>query len=300
VSRREEVAPRWRAALPARGLRELGALLDEAADVRRFAGRWELLSKSGLGGRRRWRWSLENRLENGRAGNRDDPSAAGAAVVYVKRYGSTPLTEQWDRIWRQCPGHSRAYWEYVQSQRLAAARIGAPVAVAFVEEMFGAFERRSAVLLERAAGDGLDRVWRDLCARDAPLTRGIARHDLAVRLARFVAAFHETGFCHRDLYLCHVFVDLDPNGGRPPRFTLIDLARTHRPRWRRMRWIIKDLSQLDASARQVGATRSDRWRFLLAYLNLPRGAPRARWYARRIVRKSDWILERAARKSRER
>jgi heptose I phosphotransferase len=187
----------------------------------------------------------------------------------------------------------------VQSRRLAGAHINVPAAVGFAEEMCGALERRSVVLLEQAAGDGFDRVWVELCAVDAPVARGIARRDLAVRLARFVAAFHETGFCHRDLYLCHIFVDLDPNGGRPPRFTLIDLARTHRPRWRRMRWIIKDLSQLDASAREIGATRSDRWRFLLAYLNLPRGAARARWYGRRIVRKSDWILERIARKSRE-
>jgi heptose I phosphotransferase len=175
--------------------------------------------------------------------------------------------------------------------------INVPRAVGFAEDMRTVFERRSAVLLERAPGDGFDRVWTRLAAESAPVARGIARHDLAVRMARFVAAFHETGFCHRDLYLCHIFVDLDAAAKRPPVFTLIDLARTHRPRSRRMRWIIKDLSQLDVSARQVGASRSDRWRFLLAYLNLPRGAPRARWYARRIVRKSDWILRRIARKS---
>jgi heptose I phosphotransferase len=286
VSRREEVASQWRGRLEACGLRELGALLDDDPEASQIGGSWELLSKPGLGERRRWRWTLEDRSET------------GPTVLFVKRYAGTPLKEQWDRIRRQCVGHSRAYWEYAQSRRLAGAHINVPRAVGVAEEMWGAYERRSAVLLERAAGDGLDRVWMGLCEQDAPVTRGIARHDLAVRLGRFVAAFHGTGFCHRDLYLCHVFVDLDPRGGRPPRFSLIDLARTHRPRWRRMRWIIKDLSQLDASAREVGATRSDRWRFLLAYLNLPRGAPRARWYARRIARKSDWILHRMARQSR--
>ncbi len=287
MSCREEVAPRWRERLGACGLKQLSTLFDNSTDVSRLGGRWEVLSKAGLGGRRRWRWTLDDRLE------------AGPAVLYIKRYAETPLGEQWDRIRRQCVRHSRAYWEYVQSRRLAEAHINVPEAVGFIEEMWGAVERRSAVLLEGVPGDGFDRVWAGLCECDAPVTRGIARHDLAVRLARFVAAFHGTGFCHRDLYLCHVFVDLDPRGGRPPRFTLIDLARTHRPYWRRMRWIIKDLSQLDASARQVGASRSDRWRFLLAYLNLPRGAVRTRWYARRIVRKSDWILRRIARKSRQ-
>ena len=69
----------------------------------------------------------------------------------------------------------------------------------------------------------------------------------------------------------------------------------HNPRLRRMRWIIKDLAQLDASARQVGASRTDRLRFLRAYLDLGPRAARVRWYARRIVRKSDWILRRIAR-----
>ncbi len=282
---RESVIPQWRERLAACGLKQLGLLLDDAIDISQFAGRWETLSKPGLGGRRRWRWHL-----------RDD---ADGALLYVKRYADTPLTEQWDRIRRQSVRHSRAYWEFVQSQRLAEAYITVPCAIGFVEEMRGPFEQRSAVLLEEAPGDGFDRVWQRLCERDAPLTRGIARHDLVARLARFVAAFHGTGYCHRDLYLCHVFVELDPHDAQPPRFTLIDLARTHRPRWRRMRWILKDLSQLDASARQINATRTDRWRFLLTYLNLPLRAPRARWYARRILRRSNRILRRIARKSRQ-
>jgi len=286
VTRSELLAPQWRERLAACHLSKLRPLLESGGEVGRFAGRWELLGKPGLGGRQRWRWHVPT----------DDD---GCAIVYVKCYAATPLAQQWDRIRRQAARHSRAYWEFIQSQRLADADIDVPRAVGFVEEMHALFERRSAVLLEQVAGDAFDRVWRRLVERDAAITHGIARHDLAVRLARFVAAFHGTGCCHRDLYLCHVFVDLDPQAGRPPVFSLIDLARTHRPRWRRMRWIIKDLSQLDASARQIGATRTDRWRFLRAYLNLQRGASRTRWYARRIVRKSDWILRRIARKSRQ-
>ena len=279
----EAVAPQWRQRLAASGMRQLNVLLDDTADITQLRGRWELLSKPGLRGRQRWRWELQ---------------ADDGAVIFVKRYSATPPSQQWDRLCRQCFDHSRAYWEYAQAQRLAQANISVPRAVGYVEEMRGALERRSAVLLERVPGDGLDRVWRRLSAQNAPITRGAARHDLAVRLARFVAAFHATGTCHRDLYLCHIFVELDAEYAHPPKFTLIDLARTHCPRWRRMRWTLKDLAQLDASAREVGATRTDRWRFLLAYLQLPGGAPRSRWCARRIVRKSDWILRRIKRESR--
>lgn len=168
-------------------------------------------------------------------------------------------------------------------------------ALAAAEDMLGPLERHSAVVFEGLSGDALDRLWARLAAADAPLTRGLARHDLIERLARFVSAFHQTGFCHRDLYLCHVFADLDPSGGRPPRFTLIDLARTHRPRLRRTRWLIKDLAQLDCSARQVGASRTDRLRFLKTYLGLEPHSSRLRWYARKTQRKSDAILQRLAR-----
>ena len=112
-----------------------------------------------------------------------------------------------------------------------------------------------------------------------------------------MSAFHQSGACHRDLYLCHVFVDLDPEGERPPMFTLIDLARVIRPWWRRMRWIIKDLAELDSSAQQIGASHTDRLRFLRAYLSLERGAPRVQWYVRRVSRKSQRILDRIERKS---
>lgn len=215
----------------------------------------------------------------------------------MKRYEQTPLAEQLDRLRRQSVRHSRAWWEYRQSQELARCYIPAVRAIGVAEEMRAPFESRSVVLFERVTGDAFDRIWPQLAAEEAPLTRGWARHELTRCLAQFVSAFHQTGVCHRDLYLCHIFADLDPAAGRPPRFTLIDLARTHRPRFRRLRWIIKDLSQLDCSARQIGASRADRLRFLVAYLGLRPSAPRVRYYARRIGRKSDCLVRRIARKS---
>jgi heptose I phosphotransferase len=280
--KQQHIANEWRARLTAAGLDRLEHLLAARFWPTAGSGRWTQLTKAGLGGRQRWRWQL-----NGRS----DP------VLYLKRYRRTPIREQWDRSTRQTVLHSRAWWEYQVSRQLLQSGIRSPRAVAYVEDVLPPFERSSALLLEGVSGDALDRVWPPLAASDAPVTHGLARQDLCVRLARFVAAFHGTGFCHRDLYLCHIFVQLDPQGLRPPQFSLIDLARTHRPRLR-MRWIIKDLGQLDVSARQIGATRADRLRFLLAYLGLQRGTPRVRYYVRRIVRKSDGILRRLARKAR--
>lgn len=281
MSLRAEVNQDWSARLGAAGLERIEDLLD-AAKPHGLRGSLEVLSKPGLAGRERWRWSLD--------------APGDAATLFVKRYARPGLRAQWDRAWRQAPRRSRAWWEFAQSRRLAEAHVGAARAVAYAERMCGPYELGSAVLFQAARGEALDRAWRRLADAGAPITRGAARRDLIVRLARFVAAFHNAGVCHRDLYLCHVFADLDAQAERPPRFELIDLGRAHRPAWRRTRWIIKDLAQLDASARQARATRADRLRFLCAYLGLAPRAARLRWYARRVARKSDWILAREARK----
>jgi hypothetical protein len=194
--------------------------------------------------------------------------------------------------------------------------------------MWGLWERAGAVILAAVPGDGFDRAWQacgggaNMAGGDAhptdagteahptdagaeahptgaaPVTRGAARFDVVERLARFVTAFHQSGMSHRDLYLCHVFAKLDATGRQPPRFSVIDLARAHRLRWRRTRWLVKDLAQLDYSARQIGATRTDRLRFVETYLGLLRGAARVHWYARAVAAKSDAILKRERRKGR--
>ncbi len=274
----------WRDPLARVGLTDLTRLLANDPQTPPAPGRWEALLKPGLGGRQRWRW--------------EPPADAGwATTVYVKRYGAPRWKEQWDRLWRQAPRHSRAWWELQQAEALAAAHVPVAAPIAVAEEMRGPWEVRSVVLLAAAPGEAFDRTWQRAVQAGAPVTRGLARHDIIVRLARFVSAFHQSGTCHRDLYLCHVFVELDPLGSRPPRFALIDLARTLRPRWRHMRWLIKDLAQVDSSARQLGASRADRLRFLQAYLGIHGTPPRLRWYAARIGRKSDWILRQIARRS---
>lgn len=282
MNRYEAIAAAWRDCLSDGQQGSLAALLDREPPAARVSGRWLALSKPGLEDRERWRW--------------EPPAGAPEQVVFVKRYGAARWRMQFDRILRQSAGHSRAYWEYARAEELAAGCIAAPRAVGVIEEMRGPFEHRSVVLLTRVEGDPLDRAWLN-CLRDAaPITQGAMRRDIVTRLARFVAAFHGTGLCHRDLYLCHIFGVIDPRGITPPRFAVIDLARTHRPRWFRSRWLIKDLAQLDASAQQAGATRGDRLRFLRTYLGLERGAARLGYYARQIVRKSEWILARDARK----
>lgn len=283
MTRRVQASPAGRDRLREAGIAAVETLIDVALPASGDRGSWECLAKPGLGDRQRWRWRAA--------------VTATSPALFLKRYFSAPIATQWDRLIRQNAFHSRAWWEFAQCAGLREAHIAAPRPLAVAEEMVGILERRSALVFEQVPGEAFDRRWLEACRIAAPITRPTPRHDLARRLGRFISAFHQTGRCHRDLYLCHVFVDLDLHAQRPPSFALIDLARVHQPRWRRMRWVIKDLSQLDASARQIGASRTDRCRFLLAYLGLQPGAPRLRYYADRILRKSDAILRRIARKA---
>jgi hypothetical protein len=76
---------------------------------------------------------------------------------------------------------------------------------------------------------------------------------------------HEAGVCYRDLYWNHVFA-VDPFGDSSPTF--LDVERVFRPRWRRRRWVVKDLAGLQASAPTDVPLRL-RLRFLRAYLGEP-------------------------------
>ena len=162
MSERATSAVAWQARLRAAGLENLEYLLADGRMPDHVAGGWELLTKPGLGVRERWRWAL----------NGPDQ----VHVLYVKRYRESGLKQQLDRMLRQFAFHSRAWWEFQQSQRLNAAGVAAPPAVGCVERMRGPFEARSAVLLEQVPGDGFDRAWVAAARAQASVTRGLARH----------------------------------------------------------------------------------------------------------------------------
>lgn len=207
------------------------------------------LDKPGLAGwRQRWRLRLPAEGDS------------RAEVVYLKRFLDPPFRSQWER-WRQGWWRSgTARIEYENSRALADRKIPAARALACGQRMAGPWERCSYIVLEEVDGESLER-W--VPAHLAPIEQ---EHDPAARrrrlddLARMVGAFHAAGFVHRDLYLCHVF--LRPDGS----FCLIDLQRVFRPRWRRRRWIVKDLAALNLSTPADRVGPSERLRFLARYL----------------------------------
>lgn len=271
------------------GLGSLDQLMDCSAGRR--------LDKPGLAG---WRQRWQVRFKG----------VSGERCCYLKRFRRPPLGEQ-VRRWREGGwGLSTAGIEWRNSRDLAAAGVNATSVVAFGQHMAGPVELASAVLLAEVPGISLER-WVPVHLASPGQERDWAtRHRRIDALAALVARFHAAGFVHRDLYLCHVFL-LDPGRGagpagnadsraaRPehPEYCLIDLQRMFRPRWRRVRWFVKDLAALDFSAPDGRVGRFDRLRFLARYVQQCPAAGEARRLAGKVAARSAQLRARQARKS---
>lgn len=93
---------------------------------------------------------------------------------------------------------------------------------------------------------------------------------LICRVAEMAAALHSAGVNHRDFYLCHFLLHLDPAPSPDSlRLSLIDLHRAQCRDQVPRRWRDKDLASLYFSALDIGLTRGDRFRFLRSYFARP-------------------------------
>jgi heptose I phosphotransferase len=112
------------------------------------------------------------------------------------------------------------------------------------------------------------------------------KRKLAREMAVITATLHAAYLFHKDLYLCHFYVN--PGDVRDPHLALIDLHRLGEHRWLRDRWRWKDLGQLLYSTFDVdGLSIRDALRFWVHYqrrLNLARPRRHVRMVAWKAVR----------------
>lgn len=264
-----ESAPFWideqyRPLLRRHGLDSLDGLLSARTGDR--------LDKAGLPS---WRQRIRMELED----------ANGAVqTCYLKRYESPPLEAQMRRWWWGGRRHGSAWLEWSWLRRLRADGVRVPEPIAFAERMRGFHELSSAVLVASVPGESLEQ-------RVSRQAERVDRSRL-MQLAEFVGRFHGLGYVHRDLYLAHVF---DAGDGV---FHLIDLQRVMVPRWRRERWLVKDLSALHYSTPLRCATRVDRVRFMRRHRGVRRLRPVDKRLIRRIEAKARQVARREQRRGR--
>jgi hypothetical protein len=195
-------------------------------------------------------------------------------VLYLKRFLRPPVEAQVARMLLGAWRHSTAWLEWNNILRLQAAGVPTMRPIAFAEKMAGFWELGSLLCTEQVPGESLEK-WLPAGWPAAARTFGPAWRKRAVaELAQLVRRIHQANLCHRDLYTSHIFVRVEPDGRTC--FYLIDLQRMFRLGLRKRRWRVKDLAALAASAPEGLISRTDRVRFLLAYLG-GRAAQQSEW-----------------------
>ncbi len=245
--------------------------LDSLKDVLEFRN-GEALGKPGLPPHRN---RSRLRLTDG-----DGPDR----TFYLKRFHRPPIGEQLRRVRESEPFRGSAWPEVRFSKRLAELGIPAVRSVAFGQRMRWFWELDSFAMSEAIDGESLESVADRASADPSCVPNWRDRRDIIVQLALITRALHANHLFHRDLYLCHVFLTRNRDGGIVLR--LIDLARMIDRTRRVRRWSIKDLASLDFSAPVGLVTRADRLRFLYTYDTALAAAGPGR---RRRERLREWV-----------
>lgn len=202
--------------------------------------------------------------------------AAQPVKIFLKRYDGPPILQQLRNWLSHRRRSSFALLERGTADQLRAAGLNTPHVVACGEQWASLFECRSFLMTEEIRdSESLER--RLPPCFDSPTAS--PRREWIRRLATFIRRFHQSGYRHRDLYLCHVFYS---SAGE---FTLIDLARANRPILQR-RFQIKDIAQLHYSAPAASFSRTDRLRFYRTYAGCPRLLARDKVFIRHVLRKA--------------
>ena len=187
--------------------------------------------------------------------------------------------------------------EYHALRRLAELGVDTMHPVAFAECGTNPARQHSFIITEELAPTiSLEDYCRDWAHH--PPVLGFKRA-LIRRVGEMAGRMHRGGVNHRDFYICHFLLHLDP----PPsaksfRLSLIDLHRAQTRTTTPRRWRNKDLAALYFSALEIGLTQRDVYRFLLCYFERPlREILRDEaTLLRGLVKKADQLMARYQRK----
>lgn len=216
--------------------------------------------------------------------------ANGGQAFYLKRHGAATWRD-WVRPLLNLSWPilgARNEWDAILRFHAAGIPTVIPVAI-------GEFNGRSLLMTQDLETDFTLLDWVNQAADEAtssPANSTAAqserRRAVTSHVASIARRMHDRGIHHQDFYLNHLLwcgdrSDLD--------IRVIDLGRATHARQLPWRWIIKDLAQLDYSARRLSCT--ERLRFLRLYLGRPFRA-RDRWLIRQIMLKSRLIAAHTA------
>jgi heptose I phosphotransferase len=214
--------------------------------------------------------------------------------VYLKRHFRLPWPTRVAALFHPAGRHSPAAAEWAHLERVRALGIDVPVVVAAGEHIGPRADLHSFLMIAELSGcTALSESLPHLAARLDALTFVRLKRRVVVEMARITATLHTARVFHKDLYLCHFFLDPagEETGSVSPRVALIDLHRLQEHRMWSDWWRWKDLGQLLFSTYGApGITEIDRLRFWRSYCRLA-GIKRPRWHARLVRLRAARYLE---------
>ncbi len=187
--------------------------------------------------------------------------------VYLKRHYRLPWINRILALLDPQGRHSPASAEWAHLERARALGIAVPEVVAAGEWIgpWGAL-RSYLMVAELIDHAPLHEAVPELLDELAPAEFAALKRALVVEMAEVSAKLHAAHAFHKDLYLCHFFLDRAAGPGAGRRLCLIDLHRLAVHRWTAPRWRWKDLGQLLYSTFGVaGIDDRDRLRFWMHY-----------------------------------
>jgi heptose I phosphotransferase len=219
-------------------------------------------------------------------------SPEGPLPVYLKRHYELPWRARLGALFHPKGRHSPASAEWAHLERVRSMGIAVPDVVA-AGERIGPWGSLQSFLMVAELTDclPLNEALPELAKTVGPVSFAARKRALIAEMASIIAKLHSSYIFHKDLYLCHFYLDMRrPRGdGRP--LTLIDLHRLAEHRYWPDRWRWKDLGQLLFSTFDVaGVTDRDRLRFWALYRKRVKVA-RPEWQLKMITLKADRYRE---------
>lgn len=204
--------------------------------------------------------------------------------VYLKRHFQLAwparLAATLDPSGRHSPGAA----EWAHLERARALGVPVPEVVAVGERIGPWGVLQSYLAVAELPGRELNEILPSLRDSLDPEAFHAMKRRIIPEMARMSAALHRAKVFHKDLYLCHFFLNLERLAADPRdvELTLIDLHRLQEHRLFADRWRWKDLGQLLFSIEGVaGVSGRDVLRFWMHYRREAR-LKRPEWQARMI------------------
>jgi heptose I phosphotransferase len=213
-------------------------------------------------------------------------------AVYLKRHFRLPWPARLAALVDPDGKHSPAAAEWAHLERALALGLDVPEVVAAGEHIGPWAQLQSFVMIAELSGcEAVNELLPRLALQLDSRAFEALRRQIIDEMARITATLHAARAFHKDLYLCHFFLDREGLNVPAFRLSLIDLHRLkeHKlwPDW----WRWKDLGQLLFSTYGVdGITDRDRWRFWRIYRGRV-GIRRPRWHARMVRLRAARYLE---------